>query len=442
MPQRARIHALATRLLARPWLRSFLFQASDCWFQFALLPFRRRSLKGSSSERPDLVVQTDQYNQAAEDYFARHGNRAYLLNKPFSDAAGLPKHLIDTAVLIDAASIAPGDTVLELGAGTCWLSHFLNRYGCRTISVDVSATALAVGEELFKTDRWTNWALHPSFLTYDGRRLPLDDGSCDRIVVCDAFHHFPNQRELLREMFRVLRPDGVVAMSEPGAGHGSSAHSVEEASTWGVLENELVLEDVAALARDCGFAEVTVVVASPFTRMQVEASRLGAFMGGRGFTDYWRELSGSLEAHHYIVGYKARPARTTRRPSRIAADLQLADGASLTERIGSPVHVRIRVENTGDTTWLGGDEPRGGWTRLGAHLYREDGSGARELVAYDWWRSGFPGDVSPGARMLTEADLPALSEPGTYVAVVEPVIEGVAWFSHYGVAPLEFRIEV
>ena len=48
-------------------------------------------------------------------------------------------------LLIAGARLRPGDTVIEIGAGSCWLSHLLNRYGCRTIAVDVSPTALAPG---------------------------------------------------------------------------------------------------------------------------------------------------------------------------------------------------------------------------------------------------------------------------------------------------------
>ncbi len=46
--------------------------------------------------------------------------------------------------------------------------------------------------------------------------MPLDDGSCDRILLYDAFRHIPNQRELLAEMHRVLSADGVAATSELG----------------------------------------------------------------------------------------------------------------------------------------------------------------------------------------------------------------------------------
>ena len=52
-----------------------------------------------------------------------------------------------------AGRIQPGDTVVEIGAGTCWLSHFLNRYGCRTVSVDVSRTALYMEKQLFERDQ-------------------------------------------------------------------------------------------------------------------------------------------------------------------------------------------------------------------------------------------------------------------------------------------------
>ena len=83
--------------------------------------------------------------------------------------------------------------------------------------MDVSGSGLALGRRLFESDPRTNRSLEPRFLTYDGHTFPLGDATCDRVVVYDAFHHVPNQREILAEMHRVLRPDGVVAMSEPGA---------------------------------------------------------------------------------------------------------------------------------------------------------------------------------------------------------------------------------
>jgi ubiquinone/menaquinone biosynthesis C-methylase UbiE len=82
----------------------------------------------------------------------------------------------------------------------------------------VSSTALDLGKELFERDPRTNWALDPQFVAYDGHSIPLDDAVCERVIFSDSFHHIPNQRRVLDEVYRLLRPDRSVAMSEPGRG--------------------------------------------------------------------------------------------------------------------------------------------------------------------------------------------------------------------------------
>ena len=412
----------------------------DAVYIIALLPFRRSRQGGRAPDAGTLAANTSAYNEAAERYFAAVGDARFLLDKPFSDTALAAKHLIDAGVLIDAMRLKPGDVVAEVGAGSCWLSHMLNRFGCRTISIDVSPTVIALGRQLFERDPRTNWTLDPMFVAYDGRRLPLEDASCDRIVINDAFHHIPNQRELLREMRRVLRGDGVVAMSEPGYGHGSAAHSVAEAES-GVLENELVLEDVAALAADVGFREATVIVASPLVRHEIRARDLGGFMGGRGFAAYWKALCSGLEQHHYLVLHKGAVEPTTRRPARLSAWIEPVSGDDvLSPRAGAPSKVRLRITNIGDTRWLAGEHAGGGWTRVGAHLYRT--GPPRELVDFDWYRADLPHDVAPGGQVIIDAQLPAIDAAGDYLAVFDLVVEGLTWFGDRGSTPATVHLGI
>lgn len=440
MPARTVSQSLARRAFARwPFAERSALRLLDLVSQAALLPFRRSRPAGQPRAPDAPAAQVDAFNAAAERYFAAVADPAFLLDKPFSDTTLAAKHLIDAGVLIDALRLKPGDVVAELGAGSCWLSHMLNRFGCRTIAIDVSPTAIALGRQLFERDARTNWALDPRFLAYDGRRLPLDDGSCDGIVINDAFHHVPNPRAALTEMHRVLRRDGIVAMSEPGAGHGSAAHSVAEAET-GVLENELVLEDLAALAEDAGFREATVIVASPLVRHEIPARELGAFMGGRRFAAYWKALCSGLEQHHYIVLHKGSSEPTTRRPARLGARIDIRGGAVVSAHAGERLRVAVSLANIGDTCWLAGADAGSGWTRLGAHLYRP--GPPREPIDFDWHRAELPRDVRPGEGLTVAVQLPPLDAPGDYLVVFDLVVEGLAWFADRGAAPANLRVRV
>jgi SAM-dependent methyltransferase len=401
----------------------------DLWHQIALLPFRRRRRTGRSTESAELVRRTDDYNDAAERYFASIEDPSYLLRKPFADAELLPKYLIDVGVLIGALRVMPGDVVLEIGAGSCWLSHFLNRLGCHTIAVDVSRTALDLGRQLFEADAYTDWKLEPRFLAYDGHRLPCDDASCDYVVLHDAFHHIPNQRELLTEMHRVLRPDGIVGMSEPGQGHADTEYSLQEMRK-GVLENELVVEDLAALAQDCGFARVTVVPSATPAGFEIPADELGAFMGGKGFAAYWKAYSSALEGHHHILCYKGATTRTTRRPGRLFAGIKVASGSDVHVQAGHQATLTLDVVNRGDTTWRGGYSSIPGWTRVGGHLHKRGGE--EELIDFDWWRADFPSNIEPGQQIELAVTMPAITVRGEYVVLIDLVVEGLTWFAGHG----------
>ena len=137
-------------------------------FRLILLPFRFPQGRGAPVEPPGLAERTTTYNEAAERYYAEYADPRFLLDKPFSDAQQFGRYLVNTGTLIAGAKLRPGDTVVEFGAGTCWLSHFLNRFGCRTIALDVSGTALTLGRQLFESDPRTNWSLDPRFVPYDG----------------------------------------------------------------------------------------------------------------------------------------------------------------------------------------------------------------------------------------------------------------------------------
>ena len=375
----------------------------------------------------ELSRRTDEFNQASEDYYSRSG-RDFLLGKPFTDRLGFARHLFSLGVLFHWARIAPGETVLEMGAGSCWLSHLLNRYGCKTIAVDVSETGLSIGRELFEKDPHTNWSLEPEFVAYDGYRLPIEDRSVDKIIVYDAFHHIPNYETVLREMARVLCDGGIIGMREPGRLHAGAEKSLAEVREFGVLENDIVVEELEEMARRCGLNRTTIVPLAIDGSIELPASDLGSFMEGRHLFDFVLPLCAGLDETSFILMYKGEWVADTRRPQRLSARIEpLLLPGGLNVCVAEAGQVSVRIENTGDTRWLTTIAEKPGWTRLGIRLHRADR--LETLLDGEWQRAELPSDVNPGEEVLVQVELPPLETPGDYVMRFDMVAEHVAWFA-------------
>jgi hypothetical protein len=290
-----------------------------------------------------------------------------------------------------------------------------------------------MGRELFEKDPHTNWDLRPEFLDYHGHRLPLEDDSCDRIIIYDAFHHIPNPEELVGEMARILRTGGMVGMCEPGRRHSQSAASREEMEKTGVLENDVIVEELKNLALDHGFDEVSLVPVSLPETIEVPADELAAFMKGKALRHYWTKLCQGIQTEHYILMYKGKYQATTRRPENLSAEIRFDEPKGpIRTSVGEPVSLKCSVRNTGDTRWLanppwlGEIHQRLGWTRFGGHLYGPDDG----LIDHEWLRADLPDDVLPGQEIVLRLELPALETPGKYQVVFDLVIENMLWFAH------------
>ena len=52
----------------------------------------------------------------------------------------------------------------------------------------------------------------------DGLRLPFDDATFDRVICSEVLEHLPDDRAAMRELARVLRPGGTMAVTVPRYG--------------------------------------------------------------------------------------------------------------------------------------------------------------------------------------------------------------------------------
>lgn len=121
--------------------------------------------------------------------------RAYERGRPGYPPAAV-RHLVR------ALDLRPGRTVVELGSGTGKLTRLLRPTGAAFVAVEPSDPMREVFARAV-----------PGVLALRGtaEAIPLPDGIADAVVAAQAFHWF-RHRTALREIARILRPGGTLAL--------------------------------------------------------------------------------------------------------------------------------------------------------------------------------------------------------------------------------------
>ena len=388
----------------------------------------------------EMIARTsiDDLNRTAEEYFSSLTEWEHHLAKPFAKPDEAPAILIGVATLLQGLRLVPGMTVLEFGAGTGWLSRFLAQLGCRVILLDVSATALQIARDLYERQPPIGERPAPRFLQFDVRRIGLADGSVERILCFEAFHHAPNPDDVLREFGRVLKPGGIGGFAEPGPRHSRTPLSQFEMRTYGVIENDVDIHALWRTAQSCGFRDLKLALfhAAPFHV---------------SLDDYEDLLAGGVTAAKWVAATRVflRDVRSfflfkegseridSRSPSGLTADV----AATIVEAVveGRPIIVDAIVVNRGTAIWLPSDTQFGG-VALGAHLHDRTG----KLITFDlhWERlTEPPREIAPGETVRVRMSLPPQAA-GRYTLEIDCVAAGVAWFAQLGSRPAQLALEV
>ena len=107
----------------------------------------------------------------------------------------------------------PGTHMVELGCGPGYYAcHFARTFPwMRTTGVDLSHNLLSRARSRAAQLDLTNCVFHHA----DVHALPTSMGQVDSIVISRLFLIVPNREDVLREVFRVLRPGGRCFVAEP-----------------------------------------------------------------------------------------------------------------------------------------------------------------------------------------------------------------------------------
>jgi SAM-dependent methyltransferase len=112
--------------------------------------------------------------------------------------------------------IRRGERILDLGSGNGRHTIEAANWPCEVVSADISSDELRRSRYMFYADY--NDGRLPGFAEFtvlDAQFLPYADRSFDKVIATEVLEHVFDDDLAMRELFRVLRPGGEIAVSCP-----------------------------------------------------------------------------------------------------------------------------------------------------------------------------------------------------------------------------------
>ena len=157
------------------------------------------------------------------------------------------------------ANLRPGEVVVDLGSGG-GLDVFLaaNKVGPtgRAIGVDMTPEMVALAKQNGAKGAVTN----AEFLLGTIDNIPLPDGSADVVISNCVINLAPDKRAVFREIARVLKPGGRLAVSDIALKKPLPPEIADDLMAYvGCVAGAMHVDDYRRWLVDAGFADVAVV---------------------------------------------------------------------------------------------------------------------------------------------------------------------------------------
>ena len=181
----------------------------------------------------------------------------------------------------EALGARPGQTVLDVAAGTAVSTVEIAAGGVRAIACDFSVGMLQVGKRNLP---------HLPFTAGDGTRLPFADATFDAVTISFGLRNIVDPDAGLREMLRVTRPGGRLVVCEFSS------------PTWTPFRTvylEYLMKALPAMARAVSSSPDAYVYLAESIRAWPDQERLAGRIEAAGWgRPEWRNLTGGIVALH------------------------------------------------------------------------------------------------------------------------------------------------
>ncbi|BCB81041.1 demethylmenaquinone methyltransferase [Phytohabitans flavus] len=181
----------------------------------------------------------------------------------------------------EALDLAPGQRVLDVGAGTGTSTQELAASGAYAVGLDLSIGMLQAGRRA-----------RPGvpLLAGDALRLPFPDAAFDAVTISFALRNVVEPAAALRELARVTRPGGRLVVCE---------FSHPTVVPFRQVYMSYLMRSLPVVARRVSSNPEAYVYLAESIRAWPDQSGLSTLIGESGWQDVaWRNLTGGIVALH------------------------------------------------------------------------------------------------------------------------------------------------
>lgn len=160
------------------------------------------------------------------------------------------------------ASLRPGEVVLDLGSGggfDCFVAGKKVGPGGRVIGVDMTPDMLSKARRNTETYRAQTGLNNVEFRLGEIEHLPVADASVDVVISNCVLNLSPDKAQVWREIARVLRPGGRVAVSDLALRRPlPEAVAADVEALVGCVAGAALIEDTERMMRDAGLGTIAL----------------------------------------------------------------------------------------------------------------------------------------------------------------------------------------
>jgi arsenite methyltransferase len=182
---------------------------------------------------------------------------------------------------ITLARLKPGETVLDLGSGgglDCFLAARQVGENGHVIGVDMTPDMLKLARSNAVRMKAQNVEFREGFL----ESLPVDDANVDVVISNCVVNLSPDKPAVLREMFRVLKPGGRIALSDMVTNRPLSEAERQDKENWCACTSGALR--IGEYTQELGKAGFTDIQIEPNVEAILKAIESGRVRGPKDLT--------------------------------------------------------------------------------------------------------------------------------------------------------------